>query len=205
MAIIAYKKSTFTEPAAISEETYNYYKRELSQNPGLHINPDQESFTGKFKKALIFSAWALPLWALVITWFFFNKDSFLLFPKPSMWTIAALLLIFGFISFVILARLLLEGPSYAVYLRNKQLYFLGIEHAIKKSTSYQDFSAIFYGGFKVGARYYKSNGLEALAINKPSSNLESTLIVIFRIIDRLTVIFGVIIIGYLIWRFFFKK
>ncbi len=142
MATVRYTKTYFNEPGRINEDTFYSLKKELSRNPNFEIDPNPETFSEHFSGALktikicgigggigIFVALVLSSgagdWA----------DSI----GATAFGIGTLIIIFTGI------HLLLEGPSFATYVKKKTEYFSRMKYAILNTNSYREFCISFYG------------------------------------------------------------
>ena len=132
MAVIRYTKTYFREPGLISEDTYNGIRGQLMRNPNAEVDPDPETFSQHFSGLLktIGISFLLALFCFGI----FKDDS----PMIAVGGISML------VSIVCLFYLLLEGPSYATYVKQKKEYFARMKFAIKNTSSYWEFVSVFY-------------------------------------------------------------
>jgi hypothetical protein len=144
MPIVSYTKTSFIAPDPISEEVYLQIKRKINSDPEFNIDPSPETFSEHFKSSLSFIKWGLGYcfaWALVYSAFFeknIEKDS----PVVIIFNIPAI--VGGLGSLIAIFNLLLEGPSFATYVKEKENYFNRLKYAIKNSKDYRDFATQFY-------------------------------------------------------------
>ncbi|MHA4807328.1 hypothetical protein ACX0G9_04455 [Flavitalea flava] len=148
MTIIAYKKVQFREPDKISESTYIYYKQLLSEDPNVELTNAPLNFIGHFSRTFRNLLWLLAACLLLslMQACFFNPS----FRKPDAisLTILVITLIIGFIALGLLLQVLLEGPSYASFLKDSSRYFDHMKEAIRNSQDYPNFMNGFYSGSK---------------------------------------------------------
>ena len=132
MAIISYTKTNFREPARISENSYSQLRLKILRNPEMDIDPSPETFSQHFKGALM----------TILVSFFLFIFCFGVFKEgsPMIFIGGISMCAFLFFSFM----LLIEGPSYATYIKQKKEYFLRMKYAIQNTTSYYEFVNTFY-------------------------------------------------------------
>jgi len=138
MATVRYTKTYFREPGRISEEMYQSFKKELTRNPNSTIDPNPETFTQHFKPtltALGICAGTILLWLMIET-ATNTTETF------DFFDIFGVIAIFGVV--LIPINLLLEGPSYATYVKQKDEYFSRLKYAIQNTSSYSEFVSSFY-------------------------------------------------------------
>ena len=132
MAVIQYTKTYFREPLPISEDTYYRIRAQLISNPDIDLDPNPETFSKHFKGKLMTIGISFLLALLFLS---ISENGTLMFG-------------IGGISFVIFIvspwGLLLEGPSYATYIKKKKEYFERMKYAINNTTSYREFRTLFY-------------------------------------------------------------
>lgn len=144
MPIIRYTKTYFNEPGRIAEDAYLQLKRKLSADPDFEIDPNPETFSEHFKGSLNFLKWGLGyclVFGLIYGAFFEHTDH-----EDSAFRIILTIpaIIGGLGSFLIFISLLLEGPSFATYIKEKKQYFSRMKYAIKNSSDYRTFYNSFY-------------------------------------------------------------
>lgn len=146
MATIRYTKTYFNKPKRINEEAYNVLKRELIRNPNFELDPNPETFSEHFSGELKFLKWS----AIYLIFFVIIYDPLIednnLDGTFIDWILAIPAIIAGLGSFFTFFQgLLLEGPSYATFLKEKSNYFSNMKYAIVNTNSYRDFCMTFYG------------------------------------------------------------
>lgn len=127
---IRYEKTYFKKPPEINQETFFALKREFNNNPNYIIDKNPDSFSQHFQGHLIVICICLPL-------------GFIGFSMGEGVTTA----IGGFsmLAFLIaLIRLLMEGPSYATYVKERKDYFDRMSYAVTVSENYLQFRQNFY-------------------------------------------------------------
>ncbi len=137
MATIRYTKTHFIPPSQITEETYLSFRRELQKNLGFKIDPNPETFTEKFSGQLKTIGISGGLFVLGLIIAGGNRGG-----KTSIWNPIIGISIAVFIISILM--LLLEGPSFATYIKQKEEYFERMEYAIKNTSSYYEFVNSFY-------------------------------------------------------------
>jgi hypothetical protein len=131
MATVRYTKTFFNEPGRINEETFNSLKRELTRNPNFEIDKDLESFSEHFKTTLRVAGISF---IIMITGFSLGEG------------ITTAIGGFAMIAFLGTAfNLLLEGRSYATYVKERKKYFDKMSYAISISNTYYEYIENFYG------------------------------------------------------------
>jgi len=177
MAIIAYKKTLFTEPGKIPSSTYVYYKKLLSDNPHFELADPPPGFTSRFRRTFKHLSWMLPVTlVLSLTFGFFFRPS-IHPPDAISITLAVITGIIGFMALSLLVQVLLEGPSYATFLKKRNAYFEQMKIAIRNSEDYQNFYYDFYSGAKKGFAIGKIQ-------NGRGRSLDSRLTEAFYLIDQ---------------------
>jgi hypothetical protein len=139
MATVRYTKTYFNEPGRINEETFNSLKRELTRNPNFVIDPSLETFSQHFKGVLTAIKIAGGYFVLYLIIFGSKSDH----DVPGVFNLLAglsmLTIVFsGF-------NLLLEGRSYATYVKERKSYFDRMSYAISISNNYYEYIENFYG------------------------------------------------------------
>jgi hypothetical protein len=139
MATIRYTKTYFNKPNRINEEAYNAMKRELTRNANFEIDPNPETFSEHFSGSLkIIKICGIVIIACLFISFVLGIDKrgdYIAAPAG----IGVFVIIFTGI------HLLLEGPSFATYVKEKTEYFSRMKYAIQNTNSYREFSLSFYG------------------------------------------------------------
>lgn len=132
MAVIQYTKTYFTEPGRISEETYNEIRGILVRNPNSEVDPNPETFSQRFSGILktIGISFLIGLFCVGV-----GKDNSLWVPVGAISFLTC---------FVFILLLLLEGPSYATYVKQKKEYFERMKYAIQNTSSYWEYATMFY-------------------------------------------------------------
>lgn len=129
--MISYSTTSFREPDRISEQTYHAIKQLLKNSPHKNLDPEPETFTKHFGGSLKFIGISF---IVMLLGFGFGEGT------PFM-IIGGISMIAWFIS---IFYLILEGPSYATYLKKKKEYFERLKYAIMNSTDYYSFINMFY-------------------------------------------------------------
>ncbi len=176
MAIIVYKKTLFTEPGKIPSSTYVYFKKLLSEDPNFELADNPPDFTSRFRRTLKNLSWMLPVTLLLcLTFGFFVRPS--VHPDAISITLLVITGIIGFMTLGLLLQVLLEGPSYATFLKKRNAYFEQMKIAIRTSEDYQNFYYDFYSGAKKGFAIGKIQGSQG-------KSLDSLLTEVFYLIDQ---------------------
>jgi len=142
MPTIRYTKTFFKQPSRINEDTYDTLKRELIKNPNFEIDPNPETFSQHFKGSLktIKVCGIIIIISLVLS-LGFSDHAGDFFDKLA---IPGGICIF-IIIFTAIPLLLMEGPSYATYVKKKTEYFSRMKYGIQNTGSYREFCLSFYG------------------------------------------------------------
>ena len=177
MIFIVYKRTQFTEPGKISSSTYVYFKKLLSENPHFELADNPPDFTSHFRRTFKNLSWMLAATLLLclIFGFFFRPA---VHPPDAIST--SLLIITGIIGATtlgLLLKVLLEGPSYATFLKKRNAYFEQMKIAIRNSEDYQNFYYDFYSGAKKGFAIGKTQSSQG-------QSLDSLLTEAFYLIDK---------------------
>lgn len=138
MATIRYTKTYFNPPSRINEDMYISFKKELTKNPNYVIDPNPETFTQRFKPTLT----ALGICAGVILLWLIVENATNTTETFDFFDIFGVIAIFGVV--LIPINLLLEGPSFATYIKQKDEYFSRMKYAIQNTSSYSEFISAFY-------------------------------------------------------------
>ncbi|WP_276481078.1 hypothetical protein [Paraflavitalea pollutisoli] len=145
MAVINYVKHRFQNPGVLTLDQYHQLKQLWSTDPA--YNPGRLSkatFTYYFRKRLwwIVGCALVCLVAIPLYLHLFPEK-----PNGLEWDRVALVgpaILAGLIGFFILAQLLLEGPSYATFLADRQRYYSQLAVAVQASRDYHSFTQQFY-------------------------------------------------------------
>jgi hypothetical protein len=204
MAVITYKTYHFQEPALIDMNKYLQLKQVIATQSHFLIYRPQESFTGQFKRSLRLFPIVFLIFAIVVGFMLYHGVPEK--PLPGWW-MALIVVLFasGFISVLLLGQLLLEGPSYAIYLHNKQLYYTAMQYAIGKSNDYTEFKTSFFGPSAKRTADYKLLALTAPSIPQPPGAANRFFIRLFRIIAALKWVFVVALLSWWLWKYFSNK
>ncbi len=139
MARIRYTKTYFQTPSRISEDVYYELKKELSRNPNFDI-AQGETFSQHFKGSLTAIKIGLGVFIVIlIISTALDMDTGTAGDR------------FGFfagIGFLVALvngiYLMLEGPSYATFIKKSNEYFSRMKYAIINSSNYNEFISMFY-------------------------------------------------------------
>jgi hypothetical protein len=127
---VNYQKTHFKRPPKINEETFVSLKNEFNKNSNFHIDKKNETFSEHFSTKLI----------IIVVSFIIMIGGFSLGEG-----ITTAIGGFAMLTFlVVLIRLLLEGPSYATYVKERRSYFERMTYAIKTSDTYFEYIDKFY-------------------------------------------------------------
>jgi hypothetical protein len=137
--IFSYQKTYFNPPAIPDEAVFTILKSEISKNPQFEIDKDFESFSQHFKGLLTAIKIAGGYFLLYLVFCGGKSENevagvFNLLAGLSMMTL-----------FFCGIFLLLEGRSYATYLKDRKNYYDGLKYLINISNNYQEFRENFYG------------------------------------------------------------
>lgn len=135
MAIIRYTKTYFKEPPPISEQDYINIKRQLEYNPHLDLDSKTETFSEHFKDTFSIIKYSIAI--AIIAGILVGITGVAFFGVVAGIS-GGVALFSGFV------YLMLEGPSYATYLKKKQEYFSRLKYMIQSTSSYQEFIRIYY-------------------------------------------------------------
>ena len=113
---------------------------------------------------------------LCLTYGFFFRPS-VHPPDAISISVAVITGIIGFMMLFLLMQLLLEGPSYATFLKKRNAYFEQMKIAIRNSEDYQNFYYDFYSGAKNGFAIGKTP-------RSQRQSLDSVLTDFFYLIDQ---------------------
>lgn len=128
MGTIHYTRTEFIKPWLVSEEEYRMMKSLIDKGVQ-SIDPSPQTFLNKFGNTL---KWMVGLFGLAVFIFSVAED--------GTWPIA----IGGFsmMGFLMLGiSIMLEGPSYAMYVKKRTKYYQELFILIKDSNSYEEFRA----------------------------------------------------------------
>ena len=127
---INYQRTQFKRPFKINEETFVSLKNEFNENPSFHIDKKNETFSEHFSTKLI----------IIVVSFIIMISGFSLGEG-----ITTAIGGFAMLTFlIVLIRLLLEGPSYASYVKERRSYFERMTYALKTSNTYSEYVDKFY-------------------------------------------------------------
>jgi hypothetical protein len=144
MAVIRYRRTHFTAPEKISEAAFSHYKRQLQQDPDTPLASEAQRLTIYFRRRLISLSWMTPLCLLLFATFLLLFPNPVTKPDPKRITLFVVALIIGMMASGLLLLLLLEGPSYATYLKDRAAYFHKMKVDIIQSSDYTSFCNSFY-------------------------------------------------------------
>jgi hypothetical protein len=140
MARVNYTKTYFNEPGRIDQGTYEALKIKISRNPNYDIDTKSETFSQNFKEELTyFKIGGILLFPCLIITANLDDDGIGIKIFGGLAVVSFLAVFFTGI------MLLLEGPSYATYLKKKSEYFSRLKYAIQNTNSYYEFCISFYG------------------------------------------------------------
>ena len=199
MAVISYKKYNFQVPALINNDVYNRLKEAVTKQAGFRIYVPTESFGGHFKKTLTLLLYLFPLFAAVLGYMLYHGTPAA--PLPGWWIVLIIvMLITGFISVIMLVSLLLQGPSYATYLYNKQQYYSAMQYAVQKSSDYHQFVVLFWGPGAARTANYKALAGEAAPAAKQPATFDGAVLWLFRMMDNYGWMVVIAVLAWLVWR-----
>ncbi len=142
MATIRYTKTYFNEPDPINKDTFLLLKEQLSRNPNFEIDPNPETFSERFGFTLkIIKICGIGGGIGIFL-------SLVLSSRAGDWADKIGAKAFMICTIVIIAigiPLLLEGPSFATYVKRKTEYFSRMKYVIQNTDSYHEFCISFYG------------------------------------------------------------
>jgi hypothetical protein len=144
MAVITYRRVHFTAPEKISEAAFYHYKRQLQQDPETQLASEALRLTIYFRRRLINLSWMTPLCLLLIVTYLLLFPDRATEPDPGRITLFIVALIIGTMASGLLLLLLLEGPSYATYLKDRAAWFHKMKVDIIQSPDYTSFCNCFY-------------------------------------------------------------
>jgi hypothetical protein len=175
MAVITYRRTHFTAPEKISEAAFYHYKRQLQQDPDTPLVSEAQRLTIYFRRRLINLSWMTPLCLLLIATYLLLFPDPATEPDPKRITLFVVALIIGMMTSGLLLLLLLEGPSYATYLKDRAAYFHKMKIDIIQSSDYTSFCICFY-----------SPGRKPLSVpaTKPRHSLDLALTNGFHFLDK---------------------
>lgn len=131
MGTIQYQKTYFSPPPRIDEQTFLALKNEFNRNPDYIIDKDFKTFSEHFKTNLRVIGISF---LIMITGFSLGEG------------ITTAIGGFAMIAFIGTSlNLLLEGRSYATYVKNRKNYFDRMSYAVTISNSYPEYIENFYG------------------------------------------------------------
>lgn len=133
MQKINYTTTKFVKPQLINDEEYFIIKNKLRRNHNFNIDSGSPRFIDHFNtefKRIRYLGIAFVLALILQTIFYGDADQGIFVPIIA---ISIFLILFQVIF------LLLEGPSYATYLKKRQKYFLDLKESILKSSNYAEF------------------------------------------------------------------
>ncbi len=139
MATIRYTKTFFQTPSRINEATYYSIKQELNKNPDF-IVAEGETFSEHFSGSL--TTIKIGLGACVLL---FVISVALGMDTGKAGDAFGFFAGIGFLAALVSGiNLMLEGPSFATYVKNREEYFSRMKYAIINSNTYGEFLKIFY-------------------------------------------------------------
>lgn len=150
MAKITYRVREFIRPPKLTLEQYLFFKQRIHQDPSFKIDSEINSFKNEFNKEFKFLVYSFIYLSIFITlleiFYDGGHDKSLDFFRIII-TIPAI--IAGLGSFFVIVILILEGPHFAKYLRDKREYFETMQLSINRSKDYPDFCKSFYYFYEV--------------------------------------------------------
>lgn len=137
MQTINFTTTKFVKPPLINEEEYFIIKNKLNNNHNFNLDSGSVRFMDHFKPEFkrIRNLGIAFILAVILQFIFYgdaDQGIFVLVMGISM-----------FMIFIQLIFLLLQGPSYATYLKKRQKYVLTLKECIIKSSSYAEFLEYF--------------------------------------------------------------
>ncbi len=135
MARFVYTKTYFNPPGQITEELYKKIRIQLDINSQLEIDPNPETFTKHFSSSFKTIGICIGL-SIICGLIIGDAKEHVLVPVIG---------ISMFIVLITIVYLILEGPSYATYVKAKRDYFDRMKYAIQNTSGYNDFVRVFYG------------------------------------------------------------
>lgn len=144
MITITQTKTFFQKPPRISQEEYQGLRYKLLKEPSFKIDASAETFSQHFSKELRFLGWAIgySVFYGIIYPVIKSND---LESSPIFYVLAMAAVIAGLgIFFVLVFILMMDGPSYATYIKDRKSYFDRMELLIKSTNSYSEFVKAFY-------------------------------------------------------------
>lgn len=134
MARISYNRTYFVKPGVISEELYKNLRIQLNANSNLEIDPNPETFTKHFNGS--FKTIGICVGLILICGIIMGNSNE--GPLVPIMGISVFIIIFTIL------YLILEGPSYATYIKDKKEYFDRMKYAIENTSNYREFVDAFY-------------------------------------------------------------
>jgi hypothetical protein len=139
MARIRYTKTYFQTPSRITQEVYYSLKQELSKNPNFEI-AQGETFSEHFNGSLTAIKIGFGVFIILLI-----ISTALGMDTGSAGDKFGFLAGIGFlVALVNGIYLMLEGPSYATYVKTSTDYFSRMKYAIINSSNYSEFISMFY-------------------------------------------------------------
>jgi len=139
MATIHYTKTFFQSPSHISEDTYYSIKQELAKNPNFII-AEGETFSEHFSGLLTIIKIGLGASLLFVI-----AESLGMSERSVLFNLLAFCGGIGFLAALVCGfNLMLEGPSFATYVKERDEYFSRMRYAIINSNTYNEFVKMFY-------------------------------------------------------------
>lgn len=185
MAVIVYRRYSFKEPAPITSDQFLHFKRQIALTAGFEIDGDfKTTFTSQYKKNI---RWFFIGMLVCIGSIIMYKAIFDFVPGRFGWPQGLMMIPIvagGATAAFMLTQMLLEGPSMATFLTERNLYFIRMKHAIWHYPDYPAFYASFYGNKNVSRRS-ASFRKEALQEQKEAPfSVDRFLTRIFYLIDQ---------------------
>jgi hypothetical protein len=183
MTAIAYRKTRFTPPEKIPEASFLHYKKLLQQDPDIPLTTETQRFTLHFRRTLKNLSWMAPLCLLLIATFFMLFPDRTTGPDPKRIVLFVIILIFCAMTLGLLLHVLLEGPSYATFLKDRAAYFYQMKIDIIKSPDHASFCNRFY-----------SPDRKPLSVPAPrlARSIDLFLTDLFHFLDRYLWIYGLL-------------
>jgi hypothetical protein len=131
MARIEYTKTKFNRPRIPSEGEYIKLKELYFNNPNFKLFEENETFTEHFSQK--FKLMGIGIVVALVCF--------------SIGETGSIILLFGLIAIPVTAfsfiSLILEGPTYASFLKDKENYEYNLRKSVLKSTSYENFAKMY--------------------------------------------------------------
>lgn len=132
MATIQYTKTKFNKPRGLSQEEYNTVRNSYFSDINFTLFEKSETFTEHFNETIKYIKYGF--FTGVIAMILININE-------TIGSIISLIAIPLF--FFSLLHLILEGPSYASFLKDKEEFELKLKEAVVSSRNYEEFKKMY--------------------------------------------------------------